>query len=87
MPSVSTRNSVRPERSRPKFGCSTQQVVDRNGLAKFSVPQPVFGINDLRLGEMPYFDAKHTSLGTVVQLLMQPVYGQDCDGLDHGRTV
>jgi hypothetical protein len=29
-------------------------VFHRNGLAKFPVPHPVFGINDLRLGGMPY---------------------------------
>src|ERR1700688_1070876 len=40
-----------------------------NGLAKFPMPHPVFGINDLRLGEMPYFGAEYPCLGAVAQLL------------------
>lgn len=43
-----------------------------NGLAKFPVPQPVFGTKDLCSGELPYFGANRRFLGPVVQLLCNP---------------
>jgi len=41
MLSVSTQDSVRRERSRSKIGCSTQQVLTYDGLAKRAVSGPV----------------------------------------------
>jgi len=38
-----------------------------NGLANFRVSQPVFGINELRSDEMPYFGAKHPCWALIVQ--------------------
>jgi len=49
MLSVSTQDSVRRERSRSKIGCSTQQVLTYNGLAKRETSQALFfGISNLQ---------------------------------------